>query len=256
MKVKTITQHIEQFAPLKLQESFDNAGLIIGNYEQEVNKILVCLDVTNDVINEAIQLHCDMIVSHHPMIFLGLKKITPNNLAYKAIQNNIVIYCAHTNLDSAKRGINYTLAEKLGLKNIKPLAENHSDETCGLGAIGEFDTEISQENLLLLIKNVCKTNNLKHSKILGITIKKLALCGGSGREFISEAIANNADAYLSAELKYNDFDRYEQPLFVVDAGHYETEVHAIDILYDIISKNETQAEVVKTSVNTNFVVNS
>jgi len=121
MIIKKLTTELEKIAPLNLQESYDNSGLIIGNPMAEINKALICLDVTPEVINEALSTKCDIIIAHHPIIFKGLKRITGASLVeevvYKAIKNDIAIYAIHTNLDNVSDGVNSMLAEKLGIKN-------------------------------------------------------------------------------------------------------------------------------------------
>src|ERR1035437_10372908 len=125
-KLKEITECIERFAPLSLQESYDNAGLIVGDKNMEVKGSLICLDSTEEVIEEAINLGYNLVIAHHPIVFSGLKKFNGNNyverIIIKAIQNNIAIYAAHTNLDNVHNGVNAKIAEKLGLINCKVLA--------------------------------------------------------------------------------------------------------------------------------------
>lgn len=126
MKIQAITHFLESIAPLPLQESYDNAGLIVGSKDTEVTGILITLDVTEMVIEEAINKNCNLIVAHHPIIFTGLKKLNGKNYVertvIKAIQNNIAIYAAHTNLDNIAGGVNFKIAEKLQLENVKILA--------------------------------------------------------------------------------------------------------------------------------------
>lgn len=125
MKVKSICELIEEVAPLSLQEKYDNAGLLVGNNQMEVIGVLICIDVTEKVLQEAIEKNCNLIVSHHPLIFSGLKKIIGQNEVQRcvisAIKNNIAIYAAHTNLDNVLGGVNGKIATKIGLKNIRIL---------------------------------------------------------------------------------------------------------------------------------------
>ena len=125
-KVREITQTIESFAPLTYQENYDNAGLITGNTEMEVTGILLTLDCTEDIIEEAIEQNCNLVIAHHPIVFQGLKKINGSNYVERtiitAIKNDIAIYAAHTNLDNVTKGVNFKIAQKLNLKNIKILA--------------------------------------------------------------------------------------------------------------------------------------
>lgn len=164
MKLREICRIIEDFAPLSLQESYDNSGLLIGEADSEVTKALVTIDVTEDVVNEAIQSGCDLIISHHPLIFLGLKKINGKNpverMVKKCLQNNIAVYAAHTNLDNIQQGVNAMICEKLGLRNPRILSaktkmlrklavfcpESHARQVreavfnAGAGHIGNYDS--------------------------------------------------------------------------------------------------------------------
>ncbi len=164
MIIKDITDFIENLAPVQLQETYDNAGLIIGDKNTEINQILVCLDVTENIVDEAIEKNCQLIISHHPLIFKGIKKINGNNsiekIIIKAIKNNIAIYAVHTNLDNVINGVNSVLAEKLGLKNQRSLQPKkdifrklvffcpviHADRVrkaifeAGAGKIGNYDS--------------------------------------------------------------------------------------------------------------------
>ncbi|RLD60977.1 MAG: Nif3-like dinuclear metal center hexameric protein [Bacteroidetes bacterium] len=126
MKIKELINPLEKLAPPFLQESYDNAGLLIGNSNAEVNKVLICLDVTEEILDEAISKNCQIIIAHHPLIFTGLKRITGKNMVErivtKAIKNDIAIYAIHTNLDNVMGGVNSILCEKLGIKNPKILS--------------------------------------------------------------------------------------------------------------------------------------
>ncbi len=146
MKISTIAAALEETAPLKLQESYDNSGLLIGSYQQEIDKALIALDVTGEVLDEAIREQCQLVIAHHPMIFKGIKKITDNSstgrLVIKAIENKIAVYAIHTNLDNYSQGVNYKLAEKLGLRNTSILKPGISDlkklvTFCPVAQLGE-----------------------------------------------------------------------------------------------------------------------
>ena len=165
MKISEITQYIESIAPLNIQENWDNCGLLIGHSDDDVHKILLCLDVNEEILQEAIAEKCDLIISHHPMIFSGVKKIDTKSLIYQAIQNKIAIYAAHTNLDSAQFGVSMILGEKLGLQNLRTLRKNSVNEHFGLGAVGEFATPLNELDILDLVKQVCGTPVVKHSKL-------------------------------------------------------------------------------------------
>ena len=125
MKIADVVKYLESIAPPYLQESYDNSGLLTGDMEDEIRGVLICLDSTEDVIQEAIDTNCNLVVAHHPIVFSGLKKITGKNyverVIIKAIKNNIAIFACHTNLDNVQSGVNAKICEKLGLKNIRIL---------------------------------------------------------------------------------------------------------------------------------------
>ena len=129
MKIKEITKAIEDFAPLHLQESWDNSGMQVGNPENEITGVLLCTDVREEIVDEAIERGANMIISHHPLLFRGLKKIVgrtyQERIVAQAIKHDITIYCAHTNMDSACNGVNFKMAEKLGLNNVRILCPQH-----------------------------------------------------------------------------------------------------------------------------------
>ena len=253
MKISEITQCIEDIAPLNIQESWDNCGLLIGHPNDEVHKILLCLDVNTEILQEAIAEKCDFIISHHPMIFEGVKKIDSNSLIYQAIQNKIAIYCAHTNLDSAEFGVSRILGKKLGLQNFRTLRKSSVDERFGLGIVGEFTTPMNELDFLDLVKNVCKIPVVKHSKLQEKPIKTVALCGGGGSELRPDAITQDADVYLSSDFKHYEYHSVNTPILLVDAGHFETEQYAVDILHSEITKKFPNFAVLKTKTNNNPV---
>lgn len=233
---------LESFAPLSLQESYDNAGLILGNQGQAVTGVLIALDATLSVIDEAIRLGCNLIVTHHPFIFKGLKTITgknhTENCLIKAIRNNIAIYAGHTNVDAVRGGVNERMADKLGLIEASILVPLHrTDCDCGLGMIGNLPTSLSEGDFLELVKTVFHCERIRFSAPRGKNIKRVALCGGSGSEFLENALASSADAYLTGEAKYHEFFTHADEILFVDAGHYETEQFTKDIFFEILSEN-------------------
>jgi len=130
MKLREITNYLESIAPLAYQESYDNSGLICGHHDMEITGAVICLDSTEAVIEEAIANKCNLVIAHHPIVFSGIKKFNGKNyverVIIKAIQNNIAIYAAHTNLDNVAKGVNSKIAEKIGLTNCRILAPMHN----------------------------------------------------------------------------------------------------------------------------------
>lgn len=238
MTVKDIAAAIENFAPLPLQEDYDNAGLQVGWRDRQVNAVMLCLDVTMEVLDEAIRRQCDMIISHHPLIFKGLKNLTGSDetqrVVIKALEAGIAIYSAHTNLDSAWNGVSHEMAHILEVDNLKVLEPKADNPRAGLGVIGEIKPTPKME-FLRRIKEKFKVGALRYSsQSPAIVIKKVALCGGSGASFIPLAIAAGADLYVTGDVKYHDFTSYGQQIVIADIGHYESELCSMKIFSRII----------------------
>ncbi len=344
MTVKDITTIIDEIAPLSYAEDFDNVGLLIGNYSTKVTGVLVTLDTLETIVDEAIEKKCNLIVSFHPIIFSGLKKINGNNyverVVLKAIKNDIAIYSMHTALDNSFVGVNAKICEVLGLKNIqvlipkqhqlkklttyvpnndanklrnalfeagagnignydhcsfniegvgtyrgnenskpvlgtkgklhteketfisvifekqsetrilKALFKNHpyeevaydivllenSHQQVGMGMIGELEIPQNEEEFLINLKKIMKTDCIRHSKLLQKSIKKVAVLGGSGSFAISAAIRVNADVFISSDIKYHEFYKAENKLIIADIGHYESEQFTKTLLVDYLTK--------------------
>ncbi len=359
MKVKEVIQILDDFAPLSYAEGFDNTGLLVGDTNASVSGILVTLDTLEEVIDEAIENNCNLIVSFHPIIFSGLKKITGKTyverVVQKAIKNDINIFAIHTALDNAWNGVNAMICEKLNLINRKILipkeesikklltfiplkdaskvrealfaagggnignysncsfnvtgkgsfngnedsnptvgkkGETHFEEetqigitfqkhkeaqilnalfdshpyeevayevttlenenqNLGMGMIGEFSSEISEEAFLKFIKETMKTGCVRHSKLQNKKIKKVAVLGGSGSFAIKAAKAAGADAYVTADLKYHDFFTAENNILLCDIGHYESEQYTKDLLVSFLTKKISNFAIVLSQINTN-----
>ena len=359
MKIKDITNYLESVAPLPLQENYDNSGLIIGDKNTEISSVLITLDTTPEVVEEAITKKANLIISHHPVIFKGLKKINGNNYiertVIKALKNDIAIYAIHTNLDNIINGVNYILCKKLGLVNCKPLLpgenqlqklvtfipvnyankvraavfaagaghignydncsfniegtgtfragknttpfigeknkEHHEKEIrfetifpfylknkiinalteahpyeevafdiynlknnyekTGAGMTGETKEKISEKDFLIKIKSILKPGAIRHTKLLGKPIQKVALCGGSGSFLLKHAINQNADIFISSDFKYHDFFDADNKILIADAGHFETERFTKDLIFDILTKKFNNFACFLSKVNTN-----
>ena len=361
VRIKDIANALEMFAPLPLQDGFDNAGLQIGLTDAEVTGVLLCLDVTEAVVDEAVALGCNLIVSHHPLIFSPLKRITGNNYVercvIKALANGIAIYSAHTNFDNAPCGVNYRIAHKLGLQNVRILVPKEdallklavyvpvsaadavrdtlftagcgnignydccsynvdgfgtfkANEGCnpfcgkvgelhreqevrietvlptylknkvvsalikahpyeepaydiyplkncwgsvGSGVIGELPVECDELELLQGIKEKFKVGSVRHTPLLGKSVKRVALCGGAGGSFAGAAMAADADVYITGEARYHDLFNYAGKMLVAVIGHYESERYTMDIFRDVINDACPGVKVLMTAVDTNPV---
>jgi dinuclear metal center YbgI/SA1388 family protein len=360
MIIDEIIQHLETFAPVYLQESYDNAGLIVGEGSSECNGVITTLDATEAVVDEAISKNCNLVVAHHPIIFRGLKKLNGKNYVertiLKAIKNDIAIYAIHTNLDNVKKGVNNKIAERIALQNlqmlqpkeqilkklitfapldnaedlrkalfaagagqlgkysecsfntegtgtfkpeegadpfvgeigkryeekemkievifpgyleqkiIRAMIEAHPYEEVaydiislgnylsdvGSGLIGELENAVGENEFLQKIKTAFNLQAIRHTKLSGKQIKKVAVCGGAGSFLIPVALSNRADVYITSDIKYHEFFDAEDML-LIDIGHYESEQFTIDLLYDILREKYPNFAVRKTEVNTNPV---
>lgn len=359
MTIRDITNSIEEIAPLNYAESFDNVGLLVGNYHTKVSGVLVCLDTLEDVVDEAIAKNCNLIVSFHPIIFSGMKSLTGKNyverVVIKAIQNNIAIYATHTALDNAENGVNTKICEVLELVNtkilipqkqtlkklttyapiknaeqvrtalfnakagvignysncsfnkkgfgtFKPLEKanptigkkeelhteeeieinvifqkhkqsnilqslfnNHpyeevayeittienNNQEIGMGRIGELKNPQKENNFLHFVAKKMNAKGIRHSKLLGKPIKKVAVLGGSGSFAIKNAIAAKADIYITADVKYHEFYKAENKIVIADIGHYESEQYTKNLLVELLTKKFPNFAIILSEKNTN-----
>ena len=257
MKIKQVTNFLENIAPLEYQENYDNCGLIVGDAKSEVKGALITLDCTEAVIDEAIATGCNLVIAHHPIIFNGLKKLNGSNYiertVMKAIKNNIAIYAIHTNLDNVHNGVNAKIAEKLGLINCKVLSlkQEVNSDLVGSGIIGELKTPVDTEVFLESLKIKMQTKCIRHTLIVKEKIQRVAVCGGSGSFLLKNAKAEKADVFITADFKYHEFFDAENKIVIADIGHYESEQFTKDLIYDLLVKNFTKFAVRLSKVNTN-----
>ncbi len=271
MKISKVVNALEQFAPLPLQEDYDNAGLQIGLTEAEVSGALLCLDVTEQVVDEAISLGCNLIVSHHPLIFHKLRRITGEDYVQrtvmKAIENHVAIVSMHTNLDSARGGVNYKIAEKLGLANLRFLGKqatvetkgNDSYETTvvvdgGEGVIGELPEPLAADDFIIMLKQRFGAECVMANQLLRRGIRKVALCGGAGSFLLPQAIAQGADAFVTGEMHYHEYFGHDQELQIAVIGHYQSEQYTCEIFREVIERECPGVKCFVTSVNTNPII--
>jgi dinuclear metal center YbgI/SA1388 family protein len=359
MKIKDITNCIEEIAPLNYAEGFDNVGLLIGNYNTEVTGVLVTLDTLENIVDEAIEKKCNLIVSFHPIIFSGLKKLNGNSyverVVIKAIKNDIAIYAMHTALDNSFQGVNAKICEVLKLQNKKVLIpqintikklityapnnnaeavrlalfnagagaignynncsyntegygtfqgnensnpaigekgklhtenetlisvifEKHKEkdilqalfnahtyeevayeitqidnfhQEIGIGMVGELSEEITELDFLNFLSTTMNAKGIRHSKLNGKPIKKVAVLGGSGSFAIKNAINSGADIYVTSDIKYHEFYKAENKIVIADIGHYESEQFTKNLLVDILTKKFPNFAIILSNKNTN-----
>jgi dinuclear metal center YbgI/SA1388 family protein len=359
MKLSELCSYLDNAVPLAFQEGYDNSGLQVGDMEQDILSALLALDITEKVVDEAISKDCDIIISHHPLIFRGIKKITGKSSSdralTKAIRNNIALYSSHTNLDNMDIGVSRRMAQKLGLKNVRTISpmkgklvklvtyipESHLEtvreavfnagagfighyDRCGfalsgtgsfragegtnpfsgrkgqihfenevrfetilfshltekvvdalldahpyeevaydiyslkndnidfgLGSVGELIEPLSEYDFLILISKVFEARGLRYSAITGKTVRKVALCGGSGASLLNDAISAHSDAFVTADIKYHNWFEADGKILMVDCGHFETEKFSTEILYDLLIKKFPNFAIRFSEINTN-----
>jgi dinuclear metal center YbgI/SA1388 family protein len=242
MKIKDLTNFLEKIAPLHLQESYDNAGLIVGDFETEIRGILFCLDSTEAIIEEAIRAGCNVVVAHHPIVFRGLKKINGKNYIERtiisAIKNDVAIYAIHTNLDNVlQNGVNQRFAAVLGLNNLQILSPKKDlvspNPNIGAGVVGTLEIPVSELDFLHLIKVKMSAGIVRHTELRGKLIEKVAICGGSGSFLLPEAIRSGAQIFVTADFKYHEFFDAEGQIIIADIGHFESEQFTINLLCEL-----------------------
>lgn len=260
MLLKDIISFLENHAPLSYQESYDNSGLIIGDVNSEITSAIVSLDVTEEVIIDAIESRSNLIIAHHPIVFKGLKNFTGSNYVQRvvmaAIKYDIAIYAIHTNLDNVLiEGVNTKIAEKIGLGNTSALLPYPSmivpERPRGTGIIGELPQPMEWSVFLHDLKQKMGINVIRYTKPISSTIQKVAVCGGSGSFLLPNAINAGADIYITADFKYHEFFDSNNEIMIADIGHYESEQFTIELIKDLIIKKFSNFAVRSTKIITN-----
>ncbi len=256
MKIKDVKNALECFAPLPLQEDYDNAGLQVGLTEAEVSGVLLCLDVTEEVLREAKEKGCNVVVSHHPLIFRKLARISDSDYVQRcvmyAIKNDITVLSMHTNLDSAQGGVNFMMARRLGMTGVRLIAPHTvNDVEGGIGVIGSLPEPVEAKAFIGTVKEVFKVGCVQTNGLISRRISRVALCGGAGAFVIGKALEERADAFVTGEMRYHEFFGHEDDIQIAVIGHYESEQYTIELLQEIISSRCPGVRTALTSVNTN-----
>ena len=259
MKIKEVLRALERFAPLPLQEDYDNAGLQIGLTEADVSGALLCLDVTEAVLDEAVSLGCNLIVAHHPLIFRPLKCVSDANyvqrVVMRAIQEHIAIIAMHTNLDNAPGGVNFKIAEKLGLCDARLFAVKQvAGFEGGSGVIGELPEPMAAEAFIKQVKETFGEQCVMANELLRRPVSKVAVCGGAGSFLLRDAVAEGADAFITGEMHYHDYFDHEQQIQICVIGHYQSEQYTKEIFQSIIEEQCHGVTCHLSQVNTNPIV--
>ncbi len=239
MKVGDITSVLERFAPLRIQEDWDNSGLLIGSPEDPVHGVLVGFDCTPGLIDEAVAKGCDMVVTHHPLIFKGIRRINAQDpvgcAVMRAVRSGVAVYAAHTTADKVIAGVSGAMARRLRLENVHILVPEE-DGSVGLGCIGEFPVPMTGLEALQYVKERFNLPLIRSSRPLEKPIRKVAVLGGSGGSEAQLALSHGAQLYITADVSYHQFFTPEG-FMLMDIGHFESEVEIVDIFLTEIRKN-------------------
>lgn len=258
LKVADIKKIMEEMAPIKLKESYDNVGLMVGDLDEKVTSILVALDCTLSVIDEAKKKKCNLILTHHPLLFRKPSSITNETLLGKKIieliKNNINVYSSHTNLDSVKGGINDIITETLGFKPLKTieLASNRDsgDYNSGIGRIAELEESITLKELCCNIKSALELPYIRYAGEDSMVIKKIAIINGSGQDYFYAAKKMGADCVITGDTTYHYVSDYsEEGIGIIDAGHFGTEWPGIKVV-----AKELENRINKLGFNNNVII--
>ena len=246
MRIREICDAIEQYAPLRLQEEWDNAGIQVGDPDADITGVLLCTDATEAVVAEAIERGFNLVIAHHPLIFRGLKKImgrTPvERTVAMAIKHDITIYSAHTNMDSAWQGVSFRMADKIGMTNVQFLDDNpvapygeQESTSAGCGVIGDIEPMAACE-VLKRVKAAFEVGAIRYCGDVNRLVSRVALCGGAGGFLLEKAVEQGAQLYVTADMRYHDFLDNASRIVVADIGHYESEHFTKEIFLEIIQK--------------------
>lgn len=270
MKIIEVVNALERFAPLPLQAGYDNAGMQIGLTEAEVSGALLCLDVTEEVVDEAVAQGCNLVVAHHPLIFHKLARITGDDYVQrtvmKAIKHDVAIVAMHTNMDSAPGGVNHRIAEKMGLRapaffgsrqtayakdanGGEPIAVDG-----GEGVLGELPEPMAADDFVLMLKRTFNVECVMANQLLRREIRRVAVCGGAGSFLLPQAIAAGADAFVTGEMHYHEYFGHNQEIQIAVIGHYESEQYTNEIFRDIIERECPGVRCCLTKTNTNPII--
>lgn len=262
LKVKDIIQAMERFAPPSLAESWDNVGLMVGDLDQRVTTVFVCLDVTSDNVTQAINCGADLILSHHPLIFSPLHRVVEQDVTgsilRNLIRNDISVYSAHTNLDHAPGGMNDILAQRLGLTQVRPFLPEDCVDGLGqpisaLGRVGVLESPMEMSDFSLFVQDTLGCTALRSVGSPEEIIKTVALCSGSGGDGIYAAYHAGADVYVTADVKHHEAQlAFELGMNLIDAGHFETENILCSFLTEYLENTFDQLNVIASDAKPYF----
>lgn len=242
MKLGEITEWIEKTAPLKLQESYDNSGLIIGSGDHEVSRVVVCLDADVAALGFARENGAELIISHHPCVFRGVKVFNPDTMEgavlFAAIANHTAVYSVHTNFDSVQGGMGDLLCEEIGLRSVSVLKPAFVYKEHGLGRVGSYKTPVPFNAFMEILKNKLGVGTIREVGERPEKVGKVAVLNGSfDRSVIQDLVNFGPDVLLTGDLKYHDaLELRYRGIYALDAGHYKTEIIFVRAFSEMLGK--------------------
>ncbi len=258
MKCREIIELIDHTFPEEDALSWDNVGLQVGRFSKEVKKIYLAVDATEEVIHDAVSRKADLLITHHPMIFSSLKKVNDEDFVGKRVltlaMNDIAYYAMHTNYDIY--GMADQAAKRLGLEECQVLevsGQNLDGEEIGIGKVGSLKESISLRKMAELVK---RAYNLEAVRVFGNPeqlVRRVAICPGSGKSEISEALEKGADVFVTGDIGHHDgIDAVDQGLAIIDAGHYGVEHIFIEDMHKFLENNLHDVEIIDADIKHPF----
>lgn len=252
IQVKDLYHLIHQLAPFDNADSFDNVGLLVGDPESAVTGVLISLDLSQEIIDEALSKGYNTVLTHHPIIFHPLKSVLAGSLVFRCIQANISVICAHTNLDKALLGVNTALADTLGLTNLRPLHTPGSPTDLGYGLLGELELPMLPAELAAMVKEKLSAQYVTFHDAARL-VKTVAVCSGSGGSFLPAAVEAAADAMITGDVKHDVFLSAKLAgISLMDAGHFATETVILPLLKEQISATFAGIKAEVSGYNSSF----
>lgn len=248
--IKNVYNYLNEIAPFNRALSYDNAGLLAGDSNGRVSRILLSLDITFEVISEAVREKSDLIVSHHPVLFEPIKSVTENDKIYHLIKNDVAAICAHTNLDIAEDGLNDLLFNMLNLNEMKWLSVDNSQV---IGRWGRLSAPVSTRDFAIKVKRLLNANVVRYVEGCHF-VKNVAVVTGAGGSDYKEALLCGADTLVTGDAKYHEFlDAYEAGFNIIEAGHFATENIILPVLKKKLEEKFTELEVIISKAHRNII---
>lgn len=262
LKVKDIVDALERFAPPTLAQPWDNVGLMVGNLDQRVTTVFVCLDVTSDNVQRAIDCGADLIISHHPLIFTSVNRIVEQDVTGSILRNlirhDISVYSAHTNLDEADGGMNDALAQGLDLVDIRKFYQEECVDESGkpldnIGRVGRLEAPMAMEDFVAFVGNTLGCQSIRSVGSPDDVIQTVAVCSGSGGSGIYSAYHAGADVYVTSEIKHHEAQlAFELGINLIDAGHFETENIICGFMTEFLEREFEELNVIPSDAQPYF----